>query len=193
MGGGLLLNLILGGGCSCLFPLTVVGAYFAFMAHHTHNKPPSTMLATTAVILTTIHNMNNSYNICIYFPLVPALCRPRNHRKFRSDNYRSKDRGAFRFGHFKPPLTTSLFYHRGGQDEKKTAPCDFLLNPLTIVSLRGSPCPSRLASSSPFMRIVPPATTQVHARANDLLSTYSHCSVYYPATSKLSTTDSRFL
>lgn len=127
MGGGLLLNLILGGGCSCLFPLTVVGAYFAFMAHHTHNKPPSTMLATTAVILTTIHNMNNSYNIRIYFPLVPALCRPRNHRKFRSDNYRSKDRGAFRFRHFKPPLTTNLFYHRVGKMRRRLPLATFCL------------------------------------------------------------------
>jgi len=89
MGESLLLNLILGG-CPCVFSLTVVGAYFAFMAHHTHSKPPSTMLATTAVILTTIHSMNNSYSICIYFPLVPA-CRPRNYRKFRRDNYRTKE------------------------------------------------------------------------------------------------------
>lgn len=38
------------------------GAYLALQAHHTHNKPPSTMLITTTVMLPTIHNMKRSYN-----------------------------------------------------------------------------------------------------------------------------------
>jgi hypothetical protein len=32
-------------------------------AHHTHNKPPNTMLATTTVMLPTTHSMNKSYNM----------------------------------------------------------------------------------------------------------------------------------
>jgi len=32
-------------------------------AHHTHNNPPITMLATTTDMLETIQNINNSYNI----------------------------------------------------------------------------------------------------------------------------------
>jgi hypothetical protein len=32
-------------------------------AHHTHNKPPNTMLAAITPILPTIQTMNNSYNI----------------------------------------------------------------------------------------------------------------------------------
>jgi hypothetical protein len=38
------------------------GAYLALRAHHTHNRPPSTMLTTTAVMLQIIHNMKRSYN-----------------------------------------------------------------------------------------------------------------------------------
>jgi hypothetical protein len=32
-------------------------------AHHTHTKPPITMLATTSEMLATIQNMNNTYNM----------------------------------------------------------------------------------------------------------------------------------
>ena len=45
-----------------------VNVYFALKAHHRHNKPPNTMLATIPVMLTTIHAMNNSYNSIVYVP-----------------------------------------------------------------------------------------------------------------------------
>ena len=44
----------------------VVSGYLALKTHHRHNKPPSTMLATTPVILRTIHPMNNSYSSMVY-------------------------------------------------------------------------------------------------------------------------------
>jgi hypothetical protein len=50
----------------------VVRAYLALKAHHRHNKPPSTMLAATAVMLPTIHSMNNSYNMMC----VPYVSQP---------------------------------------------------------------------------------------------------------------------
>jgi hypothetical protein len=57
---------IVGDQRACLLPLK---------AHHTHNKPPKTILATTTVILPTTQNMNNSYNMvglvncikCLFF------------------------------------------------------------------------------------------------------------------------------
>ena len=39
----------------------VVRAYLALNAHHRHNTPPNTILATTAVMLPTIHSINASY------------------------------------------------------------------------------------------------------------------------------------
>src|SRR5262245_38905247 len=41
----------------------VLRTYLALKAHHRHNRPPSTILAATTVILPTIHSMNNSYNM----------------------------------------------------------------------------------------------------------------------------------
>ena len=57
-----LLNRLLGGKAepdSFLLSM-LVRAYLALKAHHKHNKPPNTMLATTTVILPTIHSMNSS-------------------------------------------------------------------------------------------------------------------------------------
>ena len=49
----------------------------AIKAHHTHNKPPSTMLATTTLILPTTQNMNSSYSMaCVPQKLCPTPLLP---------------------------------------------------------------------------------------------------------------------
>src|SRR5262245_12150377 len=56
----------------------------------------------------------------------------------------------------------------------------FFITLLQWPSLRGTPCPSRFASSSAFMCDVLPRTRGVHSGANDLFSTCPDSSLHYP-------------
>jgi hypothetical protein len=68
----------------------VVRAYLALKAHHRHNTPPSTILAATAVILPTIHSINNSYNMDMC--LLRGACATINVRSARCSSARAYSR-----------------------------------------------------------------------------------------------------